>query len=103
MVGHVGWNMILSVSISFPEKQKGFVDLVVKLGVDSGGGLREVNVNFESLFSFDLDVNDRPVQLARLAAYHQHHGLLTVTTKFQWRGTRWPAFPIISAKSRRCD
>lgn len=44
MVGHVGWNMILSVSISFPEKQKGFVDLVVKLGVDSGGGLREFNL-----------------------------------------------------------
>ena len=50
------------------------MDLVV-LGVDKGacgGALREVNLNLESLFLFDSDVDDRPVQLAHLAADHQH-------------------------------
>ena len=42
----------------------------------------KVNVNLESLFLFGSDVNDRPVQLAHLAAYHRHQlGQLTVTTK----------------------
>ena len=71
MIGRVGWSMILSVSISSPEKQKENRGFGSEVGSASGGGLRKVNVNLQSLFLFDSDVrvNDRPVQLAHLAAY----------------------------------
>jgi len=42
-----------------PQKnKKGILDLVVKLEWKE---LREVNMNFESLFLFDSDINDRPL------------------------------------------
>ena len=59
--------MIPSISISSPGKQRdrGFGSEVGS-GQRCTGGLMKVNVNLESLFLFDSDVNDRPVQLAHL-------------------------------------